>query len=1197
MAKGKKKYGYLATIGADTSGLTEALQEVDTAIGKTSGELKEINKALKLDPGNAELLTQKQDALNRQLEATTEKMNKLEAKRSDMDKAFSNNAVWEKAYEPLNKSLEEAEKKLADLKAQNEQMENDLNSGAITQTVYDEYTKQITEAKNEQKNFRKQIKELDEEIQKQGGRINADEYRQYKLELGRTEAQAASLRAELKKQVNSFNNAEKSVKEYDDTLENANQTTVKFSDMAIAHAVGDLIADGFRRAASAVGDFIKNGIELASNLTEVQNVVDVTFGDGAQEVYDWADAAAESFGMSSLAAQEYNGTMGAMLKSMGLTDNAVRQMSMDMVGLAGDMASFYNLDVETAFQKIRSGISGETEPLKQLGINMSVANLEAYALAQGIETAYSKMTEAEKATLRYNYLMAQTADAQGDFARTSDSFANQQRILELQVQNLAASFGEKLLPSLNNVFQTANDKLPKLENSVENIGTVLGKVTEFAIDHNEAILSLITAYATFSGAKKAGTFVMELAGAFKSLTPATQAATAAQEANNAAVAANPYVLAVAALAALTIGLVTYANSVDSVHNSIKSVNNEIKELKKNTDESVANTEAEIAVFKDKAEQYEELREKANRTAGEEERLAQLAEELQQYMPEGTQLIDEQTGAYNSLADSIDNVAEAMKRRATIAAYEEEYTELVKQQLEAQKNLESAQERLKEFTENGGKISANPFQNAAFSSMKKDFDDAAETLINIEERKNELDSAISKLYEQEPVRETEASETYSEYMQRVGEQQYEENQKQRAEELADYENSLKAKREALDNDLALRRISEEDYYNQLGSWLEENRNLSSKEYFSALGDYESYLDKKQTAAEKAAEEEQKAEKERQNAAKKAAEDAETEQVNAIKAYWDNITKMRDFDKIDDETEYKLKAQIVKKYCDENEDTWDSYYKWLYDYTKNQEQEIADARLEAWEDSSKELADTLAESYKDLKSQKEQVKKDLQSISLTETVKDKNGNEVLGIKSLDAEIAKIDKLKASRDKLKETGISDSLLAEIDKMNYADGSRQLYIDELLGLSPDVLKEYYADWEMLRNKQEEFAQDTIKDKLDETNQAAAEGVSDIFGKIPEEAYNDGIKTAQQYLQGIIDGMNGVNDVNAISGILNSAYNYTSDSLSQNKNSVGKSTANETVLASTPIYINLNDKAYINTTVGDLMKNGKRTGGNTFSI
>ena len=163
--------------------------------------------------------------------------------------------------------------------------------------------------------------------------------------------------------------------------------------------------------------------------------------------------------MSELSAKKFNGTMGAMLKSMKLSDDEILKMSTDMVGLAGDFASFYNLDSEEAFNKIRAGISGETEPLKQLGINMSVANLEAYAMSQGIDKAYNSMTQAEQATLRYNYLMSVTADAQGDFAKTSDSFANQQRIAQLQLENLATSIGSFLLPSINEAMIVFNDVL------------------------------------------------------------------------------------------------------------------------------------------------------------------------------------------------------------------------------------------------------------------------------------------------------------------------------------------------------------------------------------------------------------------------------------------------------------------------------------------------------------------------------------------------------------------------------------------------------------------------------------------------------------------------------------------------------------------------------------------------------------------
>ena len=190
----------------------------------------------------------------------------------------------------------------------------------------------------------------------------------------------------------------------------------------------------------------KEGIELASSLSEVQNVIDVTFEDGAQSVNDFAKSAKNAFGLSELAAKKYTGTLGAMLKSMGLTLDAVGEMSTAMTGLAGDFASFYNISTDEAFQKIRAGIAGETEPLRQLGINMSVANLEAYALAQGIDTAYASMTQAEQATLRFNYLMSVSADAQGDFARTSDSYANSQRLAALATDELKTAIGNRLIP-------------------------------------------------------------------------------------------------------------------------------------------------------------------------------------------------------------------------------------------------------------------------------------------------------------------------------------------------------------------------------------------------------------------------------------------------------------------------------------------------------------------------------------------------------------------------------------------------------------------------------------------------------------------------------------------------------------------------------------------------------------------------------
>ena len=222
-------------------------------------------------------------------------------------------------------------------------------------------------------------------------------------------------------------------------------------------------AVGIALSVAALVNFGKQCIDLGSDLQEVQNVVDVTFGGMSSTIDQFAKEAIEKFGLSELAAKQYTSTMGAMLKSMGFTGQAVSDMSMELTGLAGDMASFYNLDADEAFAKIRAGISGETEPLKQLGINLSVANLEQFALTQGIKKNYNAMTQQEQALLRYNYLLSVTSDAQGDFARTSDSWANQTKILAMRFDSLKASIGQGLINVFTPVIKVLNALIAKLQ--------------------------------------------------------------------------------------------------------------------------------------------------------------------------------------------------------------------------------------------------------------------------------------------------------------------------------------------------------------------------------------------------------------------------------------------------------------------------------------------------------------------------------------------------------------------------------------------------------------------------------------------------------------------------------------------------------------------------------------------------------------
>lgn len=243
------------------------------------------------------------------------------------------------------------------------------------------------------------------------------------------------------------------------------------------------LAAGFSavKIGKALLDIGSAAIDAASDLQEVQNVVDVTFGENAGQIEKWAKNAGKQFGLTETQAKKFSSTMGAMLKSSGLAGDQIVDVSTDLAGLAADMASFYNLDFEEAFGKIRSGMAGMSMPLKELGIDMSVDTLNAFALAQGLEKTFNQMTQSEQTMLRYQYLMQATADAQGDFARTSDGYANSMRTLSTNVETLKTKLGELLIPAVNDAVAWLNGVLESITSDGSK-RTVLDDFAEIDLD-------------------------------------------------------------------------------------------------------------------------------------------------------------------------------------------------------------------------------------------------------------------------------------------------------------------------------------------------------------------------------------------------------------------------------------------------------------------------------------------------------------------------------------------------------------------------------------------------------------------------------------------------------------------------------------------------------------------------------------------
>jgi len=250
---------------------------------------------------------------------------------------------------------------------------------------------------------------------------------------------------------------------------------------------GKMIAGAF--AVKSVVNFGKECIDLGSDLAEVQNVVDVAFGSMSKKADAWAKSAITDFGLSETVAKRYLGVFGSMATSFGFTTEQALDMSEQITGLVGDVASFYNLSSDESYIKLKSIFTGETESLKDLGVVMTQSALDQYALANGFGKTTSKMTEQEKVMLRYQFVQEKLANASGDFVRTQDSWANQTRVLALRWDSLKASIGQGLINALTPVLKLINRVIARVQVMADAFKTVTEKIFGDAGNSSSAVSS------------------------------------------------------------------------------------------------------------------------------------------------------------------------------------------------------------------------------------------------------------------------------------------------------------------------------------------------------------------------------------------------------------------------------------------------------------------------------------------------------------------------------------------------------------------------------------------------------------------------------------------------------------------------------------------------------------------------------------
>jgi len=253
----------------------------------------------------------------------------------------------------------------------------------------------------------------------------------------------------------------------------------------------------------------KQAIELASDLTEVQNVVENSFGTkGTANIENFAKTANTSFGITELTAKKTAARFQAMGNAMGITTGQVAEatqnvadkindaynktgetmgdMSVNLTKLTADMASFYNDDQEKVAEAMNAVYTGQTRPLRQYGLDLTQATLQEWANKQGIEGKISAMSQAEKTMLRYQYVMANTNTIQGDFARTSQTWANQVRILKQNFQALGSTIGSTIINAFRPLVVWLNKVMSSVISFAETVGNALGKIFGWKIMHTPA---------------------------------------------------------------------------------------------------------------------------------------------------------------------------------------------------------------------------------------------------------------------------------------------------------------------------------------------------------------------------------------------------------------------------------------------------------------------------------------------------------------------------------------------------------------------------------------------------------------------------------------------------------------------------------------------------------------------------------------
>lgn len=695
-------------IGGNATKLKTALDSANRSIRTTQSELDTLKNSLKLE-WDATKFQRAQALAQKALSETEAKAELLRKALAAMGDPASFSATQKEQYEALRRELSYVEVSAQRAKAQLEEV-----SKSAEQAKVDQLTSQLEDADAALDTTGAKLDSVRSKLERNWDAKQFDQAQELAQQaITQTEAKAELLRQKLaaleelgtEKTSAEYQRLEKQLVETEAAAEQAHKQLQSINQIRLDHLNKGL--DEAARRLSTAGNALTAGltvplaaagvasVNFSSDMQEAVNKVEVAFGNAADSVKSWSSTTLNSIGLAQGTALDMAALFGDMATSMGYSQDAAAQMSMALVNLAADLASFKNIGIDQASTALKSIFTGETESLKELGVVMTQANLEAYALAEGYTTAYTAMDQAQQVAVRYQYVLANTQNAQGDFARTSDSTANQLRIFRESLKEAAATAGDELLPvitpiigKLNELIQTFGDLDEGTQKAVVQTGiflAALGPMLKVTGGITTAVKAGITVYQTLRTVMAAN-------------TAATTAATAAQTGLNAAMAANPVGLLVTAIGTLLAVLGSFAVSAALTAESTDTLASSINEARQAYEDTRAELQESQASTLSMVDALARLAEEEHKTSAEKAAMLELVEQLNEAVPSLSLAYDAQTDSLNLTAEAIRSLAEAEYARQEQEAAVERLSEAYQEQISIANELEAAEESLQEAKE-------------------------------------------------------------------------------------------------------------------------------------------------------------------------------------------------------------------------------------------------------------------------------------------------------------------------------------------------------------------------------------------------------------------------------------------------------------------------------------------------------------------